>query len=95
MSPTSTTAATAISTNRSFGNRLAKHHRRVDHPAGTTDTFVSGAKMPTMSPEGECKPDRDEDLLDGASVEGTDEHELDRRGDHRADEARTLFPRGD
>ncbi len=49
MSPTSTTAATAISTNRSFGTGSPSTIVVSIIQPGTTDTLVSGPKMPTMS----------------------------------------------
>ena len=89
MSPTSTTAATAISTNRSFGTGSPSTIVVSIIQPGTSGGFVSGPKMPTIeSPERERKPDGDEDLLDGASVERADEHELDRGADDSADEER-------
>ena len=86
---TSTTAAVAISTQRSFGMCAPPMSVvRCSH-GGTTNVFASGPQMPVIErDERELQADRDEHLLDVTRVERPDQNQLDeRREDAAADEA--------
>src|SRR5438270_441290 len=81
----STTAAVAISTQRSFGMRAPATVVVSCSQGGTTNDFASGPQMPTSSATNASWRPTDEHLVDVAVVEGTDQDELDERREYPAD----------